>query len=304
MIPATNALSIDWIAYTYKFSDSEPAREYFTNTSTSDIERYHLWEAYISDVAQTEFGAWVEDSGMFGYEYGASHESGVRVLWSSDLRMGIHVIFPGRALSGRDAISIIQKAWAVGAQFTRIDVCFDDVSDGVTSVAEYAKRYAAGDFEGRARSYREITSSGGGHTLYIGSRQSEKMMRIYDKGAEQGIASGFWVRHEIELKGGAACGVAQYIGFYAGETLDLGGVITDFVKFPATTVYERLGDAKVEIRSSGKGERKTAEWGLTAIAAIARQMTLDTGYAREIETAFSKAGFEVTIRDRRRSAAT
>ena len=39
-----------------------------------------------------------------------------------------------------------------------------------------------------------------GKTIYIGSRSSEKMIRIYDKAAEQN-QEGVWIRYEIETKG-------------------------------------------------------------------------------------------------------
>lgn len=46
-----------------------------------------------------------------------------------------------------------------------------------------------------------LTSSNGGHTLYLGSRQSMRYFRLYDKGVEQGTdVPGRTLRWELEIK--------------------------------------------------------------------------------------------------------
>lgn len=42
-----------------------------------------------------------------------------------------------------------------------------------------------------------------GETLYVGSRSSDKFLRVYDKAAQMGL-DGDWIRVELELKGDAA----------------------------------------------------------------------------------------------------
>jgi hypothetical protein len=52
---------------------------------------------------------------------------------------------------------------------------------------------------------KTVTSdSDGGFTIYVGSRQSDKMLRLYDKGAEQGQQPETWYRLELEIKAGQA----------------------------------------------------------------------------------------------------
>lgn len=52
------------------------------------------------------------------------------------------------------------------------------------------------------REYRgsQVVSLNGGHTVYIGSRQSIVFLRLYDKGAEKGGNPGFEWRWEAEIK--------------------------------------------------------------------------------------------------------
>lgn len=50
-----------------------------------------------------------------------------------------------------------------------------------------------------------IENAKGGGTIYLGSRKSDKMLRVYDKGLQQGVTyDGDWVRFEGEFKRGMA----------------------------------------------------------------------------------------------------
>jgi hypothetical protein len=56
-----------------------------------------------------------------------------------------------------------------------------------------------------ATTKKTVTSdSDGGFTIYVGSRQSDKMLRLYDKGAEQGQQPEQCYRLELEIKSGQA----------------------------------------------------------------------------------------------------
>lgn len=85
---------------------------------------------------------------------------------------------------------------------TRIDVCLD------VAMQENAKgclrkiRDSAHFKEANDRAKREYTliESSTGETLYIGSRQSGRFGRIYDKSASYGLTEGWVYRFEIETK--------------------------------------------------------------------------------------------------------
>ncbi len=62
---------------------------------------------------------------------------------------------------------------------------------------------------GRPPSRRLIVSGDGGSTFYTGSRASERMGRLYDKGVESGtLPAGRWWRWEVEFKGDSAAAAA------------------------------------------------------------------------------------------------
>lgn len=59
-----------------------------------------------------------------------------------------------------------------------------------------------------------------GDTLYVGSRQSESMIRIYDKSPEYGEELGKVWRFEVEYKSALAGGVASYLSEYGNSGID------------------------------------------------------------------------------------
>lgn len=90
-------------------------------------------------------------------------------------------------------------------RITRVDIAADDL-EGVYSVDYAAKQYLAGAFDpatGRHPSCSQagnwLKPDGRGRTLYIGRRDGQKMLRVYEKGKQIGDAGSRWVRWELEL---------------------------------------------------------------------------------------------------------
>lgn len=94
-------------------------------------------------------------------------------------------------------------------RITRVDLANDNFSSKV-SVDDYLEMYKADLFKSRGRppeveqAGNWINPNGKGRTLYIGSRKSGKLLRIYEKGLQ--LANGYhekfpnWLRVELELK--------------------------------------------------------------------------------------------------------
>lgn len=95
------------------------------------------------------------------------------------------------------------KLESAAGQLSRVDLAYDDL-DGVYNLAHALKLWAQGKFNGRGQQPRceHIADLKGqkGDTVYIGSRQSERFMRVYEKGKEQGDELSPWVRWEIVFK--------------------------------------------------------------------------------------------------------
>lgn len=108
------------------------------------------------------------------------------------------------ALRGMDVKStyLIGHALNHSARVTRIDFAVD-IHGRKANVDEVRSIFEAGHAKtqaGSGGSYRGIALAEaairGGETLYIGSPQSDRQMRIYDKGAEQGTNED-WIRVEL-----------------------------------------------------------------------------------------------------------
>jgi phage replication initiation protein len=83
-----------------------------------------------------------------------------------------------------------------------VDLAHDDFA-GVFDIATGLGLLATGGFTtgGRPPSakYVDDLGSGQGKTLYVGSRLSGKLLRIYEKGKQLGNPDSPWVRWELEL---------------------------------------------------------------------------------------------------------
>ena len=66
---------------------------------------------------------------------------------------------------------------------TRVDACIDDFV-GVVPLRQLAEKVSMRHFKGLFRNYKVVGSEDDGLTVYLGSRQSLCMLRIYDKKAE------------------------------------------------------------------------------------------------------------------------
>jgi len=98
------------------------------------------------------------------------------------------------------------------ANVTRIDFAID-IKDEPCRITRLLASWRAGIMKTTAESVQRVGRTGKngkdmGQTVYIGSRSSERMVRVYDKGAQQAV-EGQWTRIEIELKGNWAMATAK-----------------------------------------------------------------------------------------------
>lgn len=103
-------------------------------------------------------------------------------------------------------LSLRAKLESVAGRLTRVDVAADDLL-GLHPISLAKTWLEAGEFDYRGhKAKRQLIDdfdSGDGKTLNIGSRSSEKYLRVYEKGRELGDPSSPWVRYEGEFKASA-----------------------------------------------------------------------------------------------------
>lgn len=206
-----NSVTIDWIALTIKELKSEP--ETTLLLIARDTETYPT------------------DSNN-GYDTAVRTKGGMVAMWhSTRSEMGFHIVVSGGALrnllerSGLSQGQVLRQLSDLDGRFTRIDLAKDvrGVSIDLDGVYE---AISSGKTKGTARSFSQMHSPNGGNTIYVGSRQSERFVRIYDKAAQTGLIGEQWKRFEIECKGMVARAMANVLL----DTDNWGRVFDDFAQ--------------------------------------------------------------------------
>ena len=182
----TKTITIDWLSF----------------TTRENVEDEAL-------LLLLDYGRAISEAPRFGYTSALRFASGLVVMSNSDRsEMGRHWILSGACLkaiadeTGMDGFRLLRAVFEAGAKITRLDLAKDARDEGI-EIPKIYRALSIGSYTGQIRSYSQIESSGGGHTIYLGSRASEKFARIYDKGVEAG-EGGDWKRFEVELKGDVA----------------------------------------------------------------------------------------------------
>lgn len=146
--------------------------------------------------------------GRFGYTHKAELVEAGLLCWGGDSQRGTVYV----SLNAQGCSRVIDwaklKCWLEDsrATITRVDLAHDDMTGESVSVDLAESWVRDGLFNVGGRNPK--TSCAGdwlfrkeGRTLYIGSRGSGKMLRIYEKGKQLGGgANPRWVRVEVELK--------------------------------------------------------------------------------------------------------
>lgn len=190
-------IKIDWLTLTKKI----PSAEIEKRPDKGMLMTVLMVEAQRVGVDVSEFEV-THGDGFYALHV-LFNKSRVRASADFELeKQGIRLVWSGQALTSptmgtRVLSAAIENDWKP----TRIDVAIDVLNYGVT-VKEIYTQYDAAHGENKQRSV-DFKHRPTGDSLYLGSRHSEKMLRIYDKATEQGLSND-WIRFEMEFKGRAA----------------------------------------------------------------------------------------------------
>ena len=262
-----------------------------------------------------EFGFTIEDffecpKGANGYRKMITLiGSNLRVLFEGNDNMGIHFDISGSAMTdfyetyykscynnetpfGELAIdmeldvvkSLFQRIQELG-HITRLDLAIDNKKDIYYSVRQLRENLSLGRFVSKWRSYKyieekETNGNCVGRTIYMGSRTSDIMLRVYDKELEQNKkypdandvnhVNYRWVRWELELKDDRANMVINH--FLSGKSIGYiaVGILSNYLRLinfddsnksrcSSQTVWESFIDDVSSLRLYISHDEKTIE---------------------------------------------
>lgn len=187
-----NTAFVDFLGVTFRCDSSDPA----------------VMRAFAESLIRLWFGAEQQITeagrGVFGYKTRLDVE-GVGLIAYGGNENTVHLEITGTGCAQvKDWSDVAGTIRDYKGRVTRIDLAADDFT-GQTYNIEWCKaQYAGGGFKparGASPVARMIDDQGSrkGCTYYVGSRQSGKMFRGYEKGREQGDPDSPWFRVEVEF---------------------------------------------------------------------------------------------------------
>lgn len=201
---------IDWITVTMQAMTFD---DYTTTKQSLERLRQSALIKNISTVLADIFGFAVDyenKSGRNFYErsWQLEHEAGYVCLGGQNDTVMICINGTG-CTYGKTGWESHFNAWlnlfAQNAKITRIDLAHDDLK-GIFNVDFFDSQDDKGGFTsgGRKPTVEKRGNwkrpNGRGRSFYIGSRQSSKFCRIYEKGKQLGDPNSPWTRVEVEFK--------------------------------------------------------------------------------------------------------
>lgn len=207
------------------FADVRPSSDVDWLTATTQNERVAMnWmEAITKYRLEYCLQEMVNPFKMRGFE-GFAH-GGVRWAFrQSDNRFMI-------VLSGDAAGDMWAKIVPMGgAKVTRLDLRVDFYSPEDKKGLVYNSYRVPGSeaFDANRMRYSCLVNNLLGQTLYVGSRSSQQMGRLYDKGIQsKACPPGQWFRYEVEAKERIAAGLSRHL---ARMVQDCPGDVEDWIR--------------------------------------------------------------------------
>jgi len=220
--------SLDWIRGTFAWEDGfYPDR--FTWEEKPVFEERHGMGSY-NETVESEFCS---------------------ISWHNE-RPEMRIMFQmtGKQLSkarraGHDESAILRWCLENGLRFTRLDFALD-IFDCGGEVLDFSDAWQTTALHTLGRKMTAIKSEGTtenkGNTVYLGSRQSTRMVRVYDKGKERGTALD-WIRVEMEWKQDRAGQLAQHMQEHGVKEAGMRH-LRDFIPYSQIEWFEdSMGDS-------------------------------------------------------------
>ncbi|CAD6879426.1 probable phage replication protein NMA0782 [Methylomonas albis] len=188
------AALIDWLNFTFPFDNISADRQRISQRLDDQ-----LFAAF--GYATTRF----RNKGHLGYSDFWDLGNGFGILATGGKSQGNTCLISlngGGCMPIQDWRAVHDLLVLLNAKITRVDLAHDDFA-GDYNITAGLEMLALGQFTTNGRPpnamFVDDFDSGKGKTLYIGNRDSGKLLRVYEKGKQLGDPLSPWVRWELEL---------------------------------------------------------------------------------------------------------
>lgn len=249
------ATSIDWLRVTQDYGELD-LMEYLPNTKGGPLEDCRPMRPY-SEAKRNRY---------FSVHWCDRHPE-----WRVMIEMNGTQLSDYRK-DGQSENSLFKWVRFVGANVTRVDYAVDLFDCGGTPT-DVRECFFTGQLDTIAHSVSIVEKNDRngtkGATVYVGSRSSERLVRVYDKG-KQKKTNLDWVRVEMELKGKRAM---QFADLAAQEGYDTVGKssLADVIEWSDIPWFESIWKedyTPVDIDALGRPETDREKWLRTVIIPI------------------------------------
>lgn len=204
-------------------------------------------------------------------------------------------------LSSSAAATLAYKSIPLADNVSRIDLqvtCFDASTQAERAHLGYYSMLEAPRRRGRPPTASLRLNSRGGQTLYCGSRASDKVGRLYDKGIEQKTApAGAYWRYEVEYKRDEAARIARLSSEAKLDDALIAAFVADFFGsrgLPIPACIEDLETIAAEHRATLQFDGitdsdRTLRW-LNQTVAASVQRLIDSGRLADVVRALGMGG--------------
>lgn len=266
---------IDWFAGTFL-----PGTDGYGIASRAVKETGIVSEEAAYDITLCE--NWAFGGGGNGYNHGLKglHYEEIRFNAPVD-GMGVHVILPGNIVTE----SRVYNAIALGCRTSRLDLAVDVHVPTDFDIETFYTELCAKRYKSRMKDY-SITKSKTGSTVYVGSWKSDRLLRLYDKGAEQGEQPRRWLRAEVKMKGARAHEVARQLVRGNDTVFFASRIVSGCIRWTDTELdrfWKQWTSEEGLTISTPRPERNTSSWLLSVVPPlVAREMEKDENVLEQL----------------------
>lgn len=246
-----------------------------------------------------------------GYQFAMVNDD-TGAVWLYNIgqsNMGAHLQLSGNALSqlrlnlNVDDFALIRQLTDFQGRASRIDLAINFHDTKMTALRVY-DAFKADEIKTPARSssYIEGVQDGiQGMTCYVGVRQSERLVRVYDKNAEQKNRQKnpeAWVRMEMEMKKLWARAAQNSIVQFGTEAA-INSHFTDFMAWNNQEYNGALKGESAPIDEIGRKDSSTEKWLMKQVApALAKACIANSSLLAAFLAEYRRLRAEIERRDR------